>query len=166
VVLVDVLGHSGEEAREALDTTLPALKAALNRGRARLRELSAPAATTQAVAPGDLIRLQAYADRFNARDFDALRALLAEDVRLDLVNRTTMAGKAQVANYFHRYAEIPTHWRMAVGLAEGRPALLVSYPEKAPEVEYVVLLDWQGDRITAIRDFVFARYVTESLALT
>jgi len=38
VVLKDVLGHSLEEIGALLDLTLPAVKAALHRGRARLRE--------------------------------------------------------------------------------------------------------------------------------
>src|SRR5215475_4051705 len=41
VILMDVLGHSLEEVSVVLDTTVPAVKAALHRGRIRLRELAA-----------------------------------------------------------------------------------------------------------------------------
>ena len=41
VILMDVLGHSLEEIADVLDSTMPAVKAALHRGRERLRELAA-----------------------------------------------------------------------------------------------------------------------------
>ena len=165
VVLIDVLGHSLDEALEVLSITGPAAKAALHRGRLRLRTLAADdAPPPPRLAPQDAQRLRAYADRFNARDFDALRALLAEDVRLDLVNRTRLAGKTDVAVYFHRYSE-RDDWRMAAGLADGHPAILgaqTSDPEGV--VRWVVLLDWADGRIAGIRDFFYARYVVETLA--
>src|SRR4029453_9924559 len=40
VILMDVLGHSLEEISEVLDTTVPAVKANLHRGRQRLVELA------------------------------------------------------------------------------------------------------------------------------
>lgn len=164
VVLSDVLGHSLAETAEILDVTVPAVKAALHRGRARLAEIAAtPEETASRFDPAERERLRAYADRFNARDFDALRALLAEDVRLDLVNRASRAGRKDVAVYFTRYSE-SANWHFAPGLAEGRPALLVSDPaDPAGAVTYVVLLDWRDGQITFIRDFRYAPYVTDSL---
>ena len=41
VILMDVLGHSLDEIGAVIDATIPAVKAALHRGRTRLRELSA-----------------------------------------------------------------------------------------------------------------------------
>ena len=72
-------------------------------------------------------RLGAYVDRFNARDFDAIRDMLAEEVRLDLVARTRLNGRAEVATYFHNYAG-KQDWRLSLGLVEARPAVLVSDP--------------------------------------
>jgi RNA polymerase sigma-70 factor (ECF subfamily) len=164
VVLIDVLGHSLTETAEILGFTLPAVKAALHRARAHLKELAdAPEDAAPSLAAAERDRLRAYADRFNARDFDSLRDLLAEDVRLELVNRRRLAGRKDVAAYFGRYAEI-SDWHFSLGLAEGRPALLVSDPADATgAIGYVVLLDWADGRIAAIRDFRFAPYVTESL---
>jgi RNA polymerase sigma-70 factor (ECF subfamily) len=167
VVLIDVLGHSLAETAEILGFSLPAVKAALHRARAQLRRLAdAPEGPTPHLAAAEPDRLRAYADRFNARDFDALRDLLAEDVRLDLVNRTRLTGRKNVSVYFSRYAEV-SDWRFSPGLAEGRPALLVSDPaDAAGAIGYVVLLDWADGRIAAIRDFRYATYVTESLAVS
>jgi len=167
VVLVDVLGHSLEEACDILGVTVPAAKAALHRARLRLRELSVVEGPQPVLDPQMRARLRDYADRFNARDFDALRALLAEDVRLDLVNRTRLDGRKDVAVYFTRYDEAAFAWRMAVGVAEGRPVILVTDPaDPAKKVRWVVQLDWRDGRIAVIRDYFHAAYVTEGLAVT
>ena len=167
LILADVLGHSLEETADILGMTLAAVKAALHRGREHLRRLEH--------APGDgdvheldadeRARLRDYADRFNARDFDALRDLLAEEVRLDLANRRRLEGRKDVSFYFTRYSQ-SADWRFASGLAEGRPALLVSDPaDPAGAVRYVVLLGWADGRIISIRDFRYAPYVVEGLAI-
>src|ERR1700754_677467 len=88
VILMDVLGCSLAEICDVMDFSLPAVKAALHRGRTQLREFAdepddlPPAQLSQT----DRDRLGAYVAHFNARDFDALRAMISEDVRLDLVN--------------------------------------------------------------------------------
>ena len=167
VALIDVLGHSAAEAVDIMGVSLAAVKAALHRGRTRLRSLADTAdAPAPAFDPAERERLRAYADLFNARDFDALRALLAEDVRLDLVDRVRLAGRKDVSIYFTRY-DGSADWRFSVGLAEGRPALLVSDPaDPDGQITYVVLMDWEGDRIRMIRDFRYATYVVEDLALS
>jgi len=164
VVLMDVLEYSLAETVAILGTTLPAVKAALHRGRVRLKGLAAVGASGQlALGTDEQTRLRAYADRFNARDFDALRNLLAEDVQLDLVNRLRLAGRKDVSVYFSRYSE-SFDWMFAPGWAEGRPALLVSNPaDGSAAVQYVVLLDWLNGRIRGIRDFRYAKYVTDGL---
>ena len=163
VVLADVLGHSLDETSEILGVTVASVKAALHRARARLPALAA-AEVAPAADPAERDRLRAYADRFNARDFDALRGLLAEDVRLDLVNRMKLAGRAEVAVYFGRYDE-SSDWRFEAALAEGRPALLVRDPGTGA-LAYVVLLTWRESEIAGIRDFRYASYVAESLAVS
>src|SRR5262249_30792023 len=126
VVLIDVIEYSLAEAVEILGTTLPAVKAALHRGRAQLKTIAEAAESTPPGLDADeQARLRSYAERFNPRDFDALRNLLAEDVRLDLVNRRPLSGRKDVSVYFTRYSEHP-NWKVTVGLAEGRPALLFS----------------------------------------
>lgn len=167
VALIDVLGHSLAETSDILELSVPAVKAALHRGRAQLKaQAAAPEAAPPVLSASERERLRAYADRFNARDFDALRALLAEDVRLDLVNRVKLAGRKDVSVYFTRYDE-SADWRFAAGLVEGRPALLVSDPADAAQaVVYVVLLDWAERRIRSIRDFRYAPYVVDGLAVT
>lgn len=165
VVLADVLGYANEEAAQILSVSVAALKAALHRGRKRLRD--APPMPEPAMPPSleERDRLRAYADRFNARDFDALRDLLAEDVRLDLVNRRQLSGKKDVSIYFTRYSEI-RGWHVAVGLAEGAAVLLFSDAADPSRVLFVVRLGWRDGKIADIRDFHYARYVMDSLAVS
>jgi RNA polymerase sigma-70 factor (ECF subfamily) len=166
VLLVDVLEHSIAETAQILDSTLPAVKAALHRGRARLKHLSDAAEPINVdLSAAELARLRAYADSFNARDFDTLRNLLAEDVKLDLVNRLRLSGRKDVSVYFGRYGE--NHdWKFSAGVAEDRFALFVSDPQDATDTPlYVVLLEWQEGEILSIRDFRFAQYITNGLEL-
>ena len=163
VILMDVLGYSLDEIGEITAMTVPGIKAALHRGRARLRELAA--APEEQVPPQLGARerelLAAYVDRFNAGDVDGFRSLLADDVRLQLVNRFRRSGRSEVGTYFGRYADL-TDWRLVPGLVEGRPAALVIDPADASgRPTYFVLLDFAADHVATITDFRFARYVMD-----
>ena len=158
VILKDVLGYSNEEAADILDTTLAATKAALHRGRARLRIIADAPSSFRPADRGDLIRLQSYVDRFNARDFDAIRAMLADDVRFELVARMER-GRAAFETYFTRYTEM-TSWRLSVGVIEGRAAAIVHDPaDPAGPPIGLIVIDWADGRIVRLRDFYHARYV-------
>jgi RNA polymerase sigma-70 factor (ECF subfamily) len=164
VVLADVLGYANEEAAEILSISVASVKAALHRGRARLRDVPAQPQPVSAIAPEDRRRLRAYADKFNARDFDALRALLAEDVRLDLVNRRKLSGKPDVSIYFTRYAELGDY-SVTLAQAEGVPILLIDALGEEGRVRYAVRMEWRDGEIAAIRDFRYASYVMDSLEI-
>ena len=164
VILKDVLGHSIEEIAGVLDgATIASVKAALHRGRARLRELSLEAEPPRVVASSkrEQALIAAYIDRFNARDFDALRAMLADEVRLDLVARTRLSGRVQVGTYYGQYERL-ADWRFALGTVDGRlAALAFDAHDPAGAPIYFVLLSWDGDRLVGIRDFRYARYAIE-----
>jgi RNA polymerase sigma-70 factor, ECF subfamily len=162
LVLKDVLGHSLEQAASTMGTTIPAVKAALVRARANLRA-SASAETTRGTDARpipDRENLQRYADLFNARDWDGLRALLGEESRLELLSRASRRGPA-VAEYYARYAESADgeSLRMVVGRLDGLPALGVFRPADAPRPAYFILLEWTEDRVTLIRDFRYVPYI-------
>jgi RNA polymerase sigma-70 factor, ECF subfamily len=163
VILMDVLGCSLREVREVMDFSLPAVKATLHRGRTRLRELADEPddAPHPELSDTDRERLSAYVTHFNARDFDAIRAMIADDVRLDLVNKTRMTGKADVSRYFGNYSEV-SDWHLVPGLVEGRPAILVVDPnEPGSAAKYFVLLTWSANKVATIRDFRHASYVID-----
>src|SRR5260370_13956540 len=163
VILMDVLGCSLQEVCEVMDFSLPAVKAALHRGRTQLRELAEEPeeAPHPKLSDADRKRLSAYVAHFNARDFDAIRAMIADDVRLDLVNKTRLNGKAEVSRYFGNYDKI-TDWHLVPGLVEGRPAILVFDPNQpGAGPEYFMLLDWQAGKVATIRDFRHVPYIIE-----
>jgi RNA polymerase sigma-70 factor (ECF subfamily) len=162
VILFDVLDYSAQEVSEILGTTVPAVKSLLQRGRGRLRELAMQAADAgrrDPLSAAEQRLLRRYVDLFNARDFDTLRTMLAADVQLDLVNRLQLQGLA-VGEYFARYGQT-RGWRAWPGLVEGRPAVLIQQHERSDALpDYFVVLGWSGERVSTIRDFLFARYVT------
>ena len=167
IILMDVLGYSLDEVGGIMEASVPAVKAALHRGRARLRELAQEPEDDPApvLAEPERAQLAAYIDRFNARDFDAVRNMLADEVRLELVGKTRMNGRSEVAKYFHNYDRI-TGWHLVPGLVDGRPAALVLDPgDPSGRPIYFVLLEWTGGRVANIRDFHFARYVTDGAEL-
>jgi RNA polymerase sigma-70 factor (ECF subfamily) len=165
VILMDVLGCSLREVCAVMDYSLPAVKAALHRGRTRLSELANEPEDLPSpdLSEADRARLGAYVEHFNARDFDAIRAMIADDVRLDLVGKTRMTGKAEVSRYFGNYSKVHD-WHLVPGLVERRPAILVFDPGK-PFVrpDYFMLLQWSADQVATIRDFRHVSYVVENV---
>jgi RNA polymerase sigma-70 factor (ECF subfamily) len=98
-------------------------------------------------------------DNGNARDFDAVRAMTVDDVRLDLVGRTRMRGKAEVGQYFGNYAG-REDWSLSLGFIDRRPAILVRKPlDVTGAITHFVLLGFEGHRITDIRDYRYATHV-------
>jgi RNA polymerase sigma-70 factor (ECF subfamily) len=169
VILRDVLGYSIEEIVEILGGTIPAIKGTLQRGRIQLRALAEEPdeAPLPALAETDRLRLAIYIDRFNLRDFDAIRDMLADDVRLELVNRLRLKGRQPVGVYYHRYAEAPVNWRCVPGLVDGRPAILMLDPNDADgRPAFFILLDWADGKVAGIRDFMFARYAMDGAEIS
>jgi RNA polymerase sigma factor (sigma-70 family) len=163
VILKDVLGHSVDDIAGIAECTPAAAKSALQRGRLALRQLAQMPEDTRLplMSDADRRKMTAYVHLFRNGDFDAIRAMLADDVKLDLVNRLKLEGRDKIGLYFTRYAQ-ETKWRFALGAVEGQPAMLVfdsTGPMERPA--HFVLVDWRNDRIAAIRDFLFAPYVLE-----
>ena len=157
VILKDVLGHSIAEVTEILQMTTPAVKAALNRGRRALRafgDIHDDETTLPAPAPAETAR---YADLFNAQDWGGLRAMLAQDVKLDLVGKANLRGRPEVGQYFGRYA-CQENVQLRPGVFEGASALFVTQPGWPP---YIVQLIWSHGRLTHIRDFRYVSYILE-----
>ena len=159
VILRDVLGYSAVEVADLTDTSVPAVKSALKRGRTALNEARAtPPDEAPPLAEDQVSALARYASLFNAHDFDGLRAMLSAEVRLELVSVDRRAGKAQVSGYYANYAR-RDDWHMAPGQVEGKPAILAfdrDDPDGPPA--YFILLDVDAAGVRTIRDFRYARY--------
>ena len=162
VILKDVLGYSLDEIGGITGSSVAAVKAALHRGRDRLRAAMAEPddRPPPALGPAERARLSAYVERFNARDFDAVRDMLAEDVQVDLATRARLNGRAEVSGrYFGNYSRADD-WHLAPGFIDRRPAIIVRDPARRPA--YFILLHWTGSRVATIRDFRHAPYVIEA----
>lgn len=165
VILKEVLGHSIDEIASIAGCSPAAAKSALQRGRATLRQLAQQPDDTRLpmMSDPDRVKTTAYVHLFQTGDFDAIRAMLADDVKLDLVNRLQLEGRDKIVPYFARYAEV-TQWQFALGAVEGRPAMLVfdsTGPMERPA--HFVLIGWSQSQISEIRDFLFAPYVLEAV---
>jgi RNA polymerase sigma factor (sigma-70 family) len=164
VILKDVLGHSLDEIAALLELSVPAVKAALHRGRARLREQGEaappePAASPRLASPA----VARYAALFNARDWDGVRAMLAEDVRLDLVSRSQRAGR-EVSSYFTNYAAVDD-WHLVPAWLEGREVLAVFRDPRDARPGYFIELMLVDERVTLIRDFRYVPYIAHEAAI-
>jgi RNA polymerase sigma-70 factor (ECF subfamily) len=161
VILKDVLGHTLEETAETMGTTVMAVKAALVRGRKRLlaEEESVQAAASPPAATR--IALARYAAVFNARDWDAVRALVSDDCRLDLVSRSQRRGKA-VGMYFGRYEKEAV--TLSVVCLEGRLALAATVAG-GEKPTYFILVEHDRGQVTSIRDFRYVPYIAVEAAL-
>lgn len=124
VLLKDVFDHSLEEIAELIDSTVGGVKAALNRGRAKLETLSqsAPVPRPRTPDPETVRLLHLYVDRFNRRDWDGIRELITADARVNVADR--FAGPLANAPYFSRYERMTVAWRMAIGQVDGEPAII------------------------------------------
>jgi len=165
VILKDVLGHSVDEIASIAECSAAAAKSALQRGRAALRQLAQEPEDSRLplMSDADRRKITAYVHLFRSGAFDAIRAMLADDVKLDLVNRLRLEGRDKIVPYFTRYAEV-TKWRFALGAVEGQPAMLVFDSTGSMETPaHFVLVEWSDHRIVHIRDFLYAPYVLEAI---
>lgn len=163
LILKDVLDHSLDEISAMLELSVPAIKAALHRGRARLHELSAaadPPVSPRAVSPA----LARYAALFNARDWDGVRAMLVDDVKLDLVSRVKWAGRRQVSTYFTNYDGI-SGWHLVPGWLDGREVLAVFRDPQDARPRYFVELTLVDGRVATIRDFRYVPYIAREAVI-
>ena len=158
VILKDVLGHSLEDTAQTMDTTVPAVKAALVRGRAAL------AAAEEAPVAADASareQLGAYAKLFNARDWDGVRAMIGEDCRLDLVAKSQRRGKA-VGMYFGNYEKQDV--RLEIARIDGRD-VLAAYVAGGASPAYYILLELSEGKVQVIRDFRYVPYIAAEASL-
>ena len=157
VVLKDVLDESLAEIAALLDLSVDAVKAHLARGRARLREIHAQATPAPEMRPPSAAVLR-YVALFNQRDWDALRALLADDVKLSQSTHSLRVGRTEVGMFFTFYAQSPEVW-LAPAWLEGQEVIAVFENRADPTPSYMMWLEWADGRIQFIRDYRYVRYV-------
>jgi RNA polymerase sigma-70 factor (ECF subfamily) len=158
VILKDVLGQTLEETAETMGTTVMAVKALLVRGRKKLLEAEDARAVPDVASRAALDR---YAQLFNARDWEGVRSMIANDCRLDLVSKSQRRG-SEVGKYFSNYEREDVTLRVV--RLEGRLALSAHVAGRT-EPAYFMLLDFEDGRVSSIRDFRYASYVAREAEL-
>jgi RNA polymerase sigma factor (sigma-70 family) len=163
VILKDVLDQSLEEIAAMLDLTVNAVKAHLARGRARLKEINAQAQAKPAPRrPSPAVAR--YVALFNQRDWDALRSMLADDVRLVQSSHAPRAGAADVGMFFGIYSR-SAPVRLAPAWLDGREVVAVWEDAAAVKPSYLMWLEWKDGRISFIRDYRYVRYMVDDADL-
>jgi len=123
VLLKDVFDYSLEEIADLVNSTVGGVKAALSRARTKLAA-SSPQPKARGTANPELRRvLQLYVERFNRRDWDALRELISADAKLRVVD--TFVGKLADSPYFSNYARWTATWKLVAGEADGETVAVV-----------------------------------------
>jgi hypothetical protein len=163
VILKDVLDQSLEDIAALLDLTVNAVKAHLARGRARLKAINAEApAQAQQRPPSPAVAR--YVALFNRRDWDGLRAMLADDVRLIQSSYPLRAGRAEVGMFFSIYAGSPPA-RVGPARLDGREVIAVWEDPQAVKPSYFMWLEWTDGKISFIRDYRHVPYVVDDAEL-
>ena len=163
VILKDVLDQSLEEIAAMLDLTVNAVKAHLARGRARLEAINAKAPAQPAPrSPSPAVAR--YVALFNRQDWDGLRAMLADDVRLVQSTHPLRAGAADVGMFFGIYSRAAPV-RLAPAWLDGREVIAVYEDPQAAKPNYLMWLEWRDGRISFIRDYKYVRYVIDDAEL-
>jgi RNA polymerase sigma-70 factor, ECF subfamily len=174
VVLKDVFDFSLAEIAESLSTTVGAVKAALHRGRGKLRDVDAPLPRI----PADPI-LDAFCDAFNERDIDRLTGLLLANGSAELVGVVVEYGPEAAGDpdtgsfegflrpltyteqggvepeYLAGYLPLPP--RAEVRSVRGEPVVLFWYAHSDGEaVRNLARIETSSGRISLIRHYFFA----------
>lgn len=163
VILKDVLDEPLADIARLLDLSVDSVKAHLARGRARLREIDAqlPSPAPERTHSDAVAR---YVTLFNQRDWPGLRALLADDVRLQQSSHPIRSGSQDVGMFFNTYAKVGDVW-LAPAWLEEREVIAVFDRQADALPAYFMWLEWRDDRIVFIRDYRYDRYVIREAEL-
>jgi RNA polymerase sigma-70 factor (ECF subfamily) len=158
LLLKDVFDYTLEEIAELVDSTVGGVKAALNRARSKLAALPQQTAPPRKQDAEMSKLLNLYVERFNRRDWDGLRELIAADAQLRVVDKFT--GRVDQSPYFGNYERWPVPWQLAVGEVDGEPVIIILLRESdGATAQRVVRLDLADGRITSIADYLHCPWV-------
>jgi RNA polymerase sigma-70 factor, ECF subfamily len=158
VLLKDVFDHSLEEVAELVGSTVGGVKAALSRARSKLATLPEPSRPARRADPERMRLLHLYVKRFNDRDWDALRDLIAADATLQVADR--FDGRLTDSPYFANYERWPVAWRLTVGDVGGEPSVIIMRQDQGRWTPTApVHLEITNGLITRIADYAHCPWV-------
>jgi RNA polymerase sigma-70 factor, ECF subfamily len=163
LILRDVLGFTGEEVAEALETTPASVYSALQRAHksvdARLPERSQQAALRALGDDGLREVVDAFVAAWEAADVDAVAAMLAEDATIAMPPMPTWyRGRDAVASFLRRAPLAPgMRWRVVPARASGQLAFGFyrwSEETRTFAAHDVIVLAMNGTRIADLTAFL------------
>src|SRR5262245_49132639 len=165
VLLKDVFDYSLQEIAELVDSTVGGVKAALHRGRSKIKASPVPIKTQDAEDPELVQLLDLYVERFNRHDWDGLRELISADARLEVVDR--FRGLVNESPYFGVYERWTFPWKMAVGEVDGESVVIMLQCGVDAWSPYsVVRLDVVKQRVEHITDYFHCPWILEAATST
>ncbi len=180
VILKELFDYRLEEIAEVLATTVGAVKAALHRGRTRLREPEGEAASQRPLPSVALV--DRFVDAYRAADVPALVGLMLDSGSVENVGCSVDIGRAAFARkpgwfygLVYGHPEWPAEFayesvRLERRLFHGEPLVLGFCTRRGREaLEGVIRLEEQDGRIARIRGYAFCpetmRAIGEELGL-
>lgn len=164
VVLKELFDYPLEEIAFVLGTTVGAVKAALHRGRARLREPE-DAAAARRPAPS-IALVDRFVAAYRAADVPGLVALMLETGSVENVGCSVDVGPFPTdRGWFYHLVNAHPEWpaqfayeaaRLERRLFQGEPVMLGFCTRRGREaLEQVIRLDEQDGRIARVRGYAF-----------
>jgi RNA polymerase sigma-70 factor (ECF subfamily) len=165
LILRDVLDWPAREVAVQLDSTVPAVKSALQRARMTLAEHQAEhTASRPAASSAERRLLQGFIAAHERADPEALIALLREDARLEILPLGgEWNGQPEVAAALRGGMTSLGSWRVLPTTANGQPAA-AGYLCRPGETQYrpfaISVLEVDGDHLARITAFEAAHLIT------
>jgi RNA polymerase sigma-70 factor (ECF subfamily) len=166
VVLKELFDYSLEEIAAVLATTVGAVKAALHRGRTRMREPEDVAAARRPLPSVALV--DRFVDAYHAADIPALLSLMLDSGSVENVGCSVDVGRAAFARkpgwfygLVHGHPEWPPQFAYEAARLERRlfhdePVVLGFCTRRGREaLEQVIRIEEQDGRIARIRGYAF-----------
>jgi RNA polymerase sigma-70 factor (ECF subfamily) len=161
LILRDVLGWTGPEVADLMETTLASVNSALQRARATV-DAALPDRAYAPADPGERELVERYVEVWHAGDFDGLVALLRDDAEIRMPPRPAIRGVTAVAEFLLTEAAHGDLRRLRFTLtrANGRPAVIVHgrADDGTPVAHGVKVLDVADGRIAGYDAFIAPRY--------
>jgi RNA polymerase sigma-70 factor (ECF subfamily) len=154
LILRDVLGWTGAEAADLLDTTVAAVNGALQRARATVEDV-VPSRSVAAIRPASAERalLSRYVEAWERQDIDGLVALLREDAVLDMPPERALHGAAAIrAFWLSPECGLPSGRLARPARANGLPAVAFTDPDGTPHRILLLEADASG-RLALLRAY-------------
>lgn len=171
LLLKDALGYSLTECSVILETSTGAIKSALRRARRKLQASQRDASQmveTQSPLPRErteeLVLLQTYVDRFNARDVEGIKQLIRHDARLEIVSRFEGVGKKPIAEtYFVNYGKLPGNVQLRLAMLDNEVVIVGVREDEGGVIPVsAVRVDIRDGVIHRIRDYIHVGYVFDT----